>query len=107
MSLLPLAILFVLSGILGLLLWTRGIVRSNRSDMVLGISTFCFTAFAALMLWVDGYGSDGVTALCLAFGTSTLVAGSFTTPTCPVSRSGRICLGVLFIGVALLAAVFV
>jgi hypothetical protein len=78
----------------GLFFWGRGVLKSRKSDIILGFSVLALFCLAA----VAGSGSSSIFSelgmVALAFGLETLVLSAFAKPDCPINRKERIAVGV-------------
>ena len=78
----------------GFYFWGRGVVRSSKSDIVLGFSVVALTFLLEVAVSRSSAILGGVSVLALIFGVETLVLSSFAKSDCAISRKERIALGV-------------
>ncbi len=78
----------------GLYFWGRGVVRSNKSDMVLGFSVLSLTFVLAVAVSRSSAILAEVGMVALVFGIETLIVSAFAGPDCPISRKERTAVGV-------------
>jgi len=78
----------------GFFFWGRGVVRSSKSDIVLGFSVLALTFVVAVAV----SGSSGffpqIGLVALVFGVETLVVSAFARPDCPIGKKERTAVGV-------------
>ena len=90
----------------GFYFWGRGLIRSSKSDIVLGFSVLALSFVFAAVVSRSSALFSGVGVLALIFGTETLIVSAFTRLDCPISRKERIAVGFgALIGGALLSLI--
>ena len=93
--------------VVSLALWARGLIKSNRADLIAGCCVF--VAVSALgVFWSDGRGFAPLLGIAItAFSIVTLLAGACGGKACPLESGSRwtLCVGMVLLGVLLLLVV--
>jgi hypothetical protein len=88
---LSIAILALL--VAGYFLWGRGLIKSKKSDLILGFSVLALWCFIAFGVADSSAVFSEVGMLVVIFGIETLVASYFAKPDCPLGKRERVALG--------------
>lgn len=99
-----LALLVVLSY---LFFWGRGLLRSQKDDMILGFSILSFICLVSIAFSDTSAVFSGIGILIFFFGLETLIVSPFVKQDCLINRKDRISLGVVSLVVGLLASMII
>ena len=97
----PVLFIIMLIAILSpIVFWSRGIIKGNKSDLILGV-TLIFVLPVVLVVLVIASGNPQVFTLIslvlFLFSLATLVAGYFAKPECPINKKYRIIIAIVIL----------
>jgi hypothetical protein len=78
----------------GFFFWARGVIKSKKSDIILGFSILALACVGAIVVSDTSAVLSGLGMLSIIFGIETLIVSAFAKPDCPISRKERITLGI-------------
>ena len=104
-AVLPLVLVIVL--IVALVLWGRGLIRSNQSDMIAGCCIFGVMCILGIFAARSSAIIPFLGGALIIFSIDTLVAGAFGGAACPLKGTSRVILslGLILLGILFLLVV--
>jgi len=78
----------------GLFFWGRGVLKSRKSDIILGFSILAIFCVASVIASRSSAIFSELGMVIVVFGVETLVLSAFAKPDCPINRMELISLGI-------------
>jgi hypothetical protein len=93
--------------VVAVVLWARGLIKSNQADMIAGWCVLVFMCMVGIIVAQSSAIFPFLGVTLIVFSIATLAAGAFARATCPIRTGSRVALsiGLILLGMVLLLVV--